>query len=360
MKLLSSYGARLISIMVLIAMVVSLISVILPEKIKTAQAESSAIIVTVDGMDIWYSLFQWGTPPFTANYLKNALQESNVLDYIPEEDFMPFDDIHGGWDGDASRTDEHITNLQTHLRNAYNRANSENKPLIVVSHSWGTFLSYIALARESQGSDPIIANLFITLGSPLGVQNAHISDATAFLYPVDQLVADYVGFWLLSLNHDTCDNCYPIAERAVNYWAWGDAISGPLGEWMPSAENIRVDYPEDEGVPGWLYFTIFYRDVPSTEKWHYYDSLQPGGTPINFPLKNEIKNLVEDTIANMPASTPNLFNPVVEPITGSASDSFTFSVMYKHPQGTPPAYVQLGVQGDTYSMSPEVGDTPDY
>ena len=148
-----------------------------------------------------------------------------------------------------------------------------------------SFLSYIALSYESTVINPIYCDLYLTLGSPLGTYYAHDS-----LWWEEIAVNGYVNEQLVALNFASCDNCYPRTKRCVNYWAWGDVISGPLGDFMSGEENIQVDTPSE--------YTHDTRNASTTPTWHYYDSLQPGRLPENLPLKDMVEDLLNETITN--------------------------------------------------------------
>ena len=249
---------------------------------------SPALIVTIDGLSFVNTLLgPSGFPPIEgpSNYLEPALESLGLP--VPDDHIIPFP-----WSGDAGDTNDVIPPLRTFLREQYNAAQNENAQFIVVAHSWGTFLTYIALSRESSWPDPIYCDLYITLGSPLGTCYAHDG-----YYPEESVVSGYVAFWLWRLDFDECTNCYPSVQRCVNYWAWGDVISGPLGSFAPFAENEKVDpFSETDGHA--------YRNIGSTYVWHWYDSLKPDGPSDNQPLLDEVEALIQETLAGPPDTTP--------------------------------------------------------
>ena len=272
-------------------------------------AETPAIIVTVDGLSFSNTILGHLGMPFLVeecdNYVEVALESMNLP--VSDDYIVPF-----SWSRDASESDEVIGDsdeaygsLRHFLRYYFTKSQQEGSRFIVVSHSWGTFLTYMALYYESTVDVPIICDLYVTLGSPLGTDYAHEGS-----WPEEVLVNDYVSDRLVELDFDSSTECYPRAVRSVNYWAWGDVISGPLGDYMPLAENVKVD-SRSEADGYW------HRNVWTTGTWHKYDSLQPGGLPDNQPLKDALKALIEDTIG--PDTPPAISHMDVSPRNDSTT-----------------------------------------
>jgi pimeloyl-ACP methyl ester carboxylesterase len=230
-------------------------------------------------MDFMRSFQVWHD--FTADrneYLREALESMGLDSNITLWAFE--------WSGQIDHTENRVADLRSHLELAHTAAVNDHKKLIVVSHSWGTVLSRLALGMETTKTNPIICDLFVTLGSPLGTGNAFdsLSASQKILYRLangwqlflpgndENLVIDTVALW----ETYRLPTAVPIVGRWLNYWAWGDVISGPLSQ----AENFRVDGDQP------------FRDAVSTLIWHKYDSLQPGGLPgqpNNQPLINRIE-----------------------------------------------------------------------
>ncbi len=298
-------------------------------------AESRAIIVTVDGLSFINTyLGDLNIPSIEEeceNYLENALESMDLS--VDDNHIIPF-----SWSRDAGDSDQAIEDLRLFLRQHFTTAKDEGKKFIVISHSWGTFLTYLALSYESTVEIPIYCDLYITLGSPLGTYYAHDG-----LYVEEILINGYVNTWLDSLNFSSCTNCYPRAERCVNYWAWGDLISGPLGDFMPLAENIKIDpFSSQDGHE--------YRNAGSTGYvWHYYDSLQANGSADNQPLKDKVRSLIEETIEVASA----LSSPGVQPSSGDINTLFQLRVTYTDPENNPPddGSVKLILDEQEYEMS---------
>ncbi|MCP4218531.1 MAG: hypothetical protein GY765_28105 [bacterium] len=244
----------------------------------------AAVIVTVDGLSFVNSLLR--TPESIIEgdqYLQTAL-EAMHLD-LPDTSIYDFT-----WSRDARDTAETVQALQTFLLEKHTEAQNTSKRLIIVAHSWGSVLSYLALSSQSQQADhPIDVDLYITLGSPLGTDNAH----TGTNYPVETMVINYTRDW--TDRYDFCDTCLPLVDKWVNFWAWGDVISGPFQGFMPfdthtSWSDIQID--TSYAITGYVG-----RNTLSTAIWHMYDSMQPGGTPDNQPLLDQVRTLIEGTPA---------------------------------------------------------------
>ncbi|MCP5104354.1 MAG: hypothetical protein GY950_13280, partial [bacterium] len=80
-----------------------------------------AVIVTVDGLSFANTLLPPGSEP---------------IDAFP-------------WSRDANDTLETVETLREFLKEKYREAQQANKGFIVVAHSWGTVLTYLALSSQS-------------------------------------------------------------------------------------------------------------------------------------------------------------------------------------------------------------------
>lgn len=255
----------------------------------------AAEIVTVDGLSFVNTLLLPGSEAIddSQHYLKTALDNMG-LD-LPNTTVTAFH-----WSRDAADTSETVETLRTFLIQKYKAAKQAGKRFIIVAHSWGTVLTYLALSSQSTQADSenrVYVDLYITLGSPLGVNYAH----SGTKYPEETLVINYTGNWLNQ--YSFCETCLPLATRWINYWAWGDAISGPFfngtatqdgfinnsgnSEW----EDVKID-------AGSVYGGYFTRNTTTTVIWHMYDSLQPGGLVNNQPLLDTVKQEIEHDDGN--------------------------------------------------------------
>jgi hypothetical protein len=242
-------------------------------------ASKTDILVAVNGLEFTRTLpsmlvSQFGTSlnfeGDREDYLKPALASHLGSQY----DIRTFD-----WDGDATKTDrvlaaEGPSSLRAYLRAAYEEAREKGVKFVVVSHSWGTFLCYLALAMESGGADPIDCDLFITLSCPIAANHA----GTA-LDPLDAAVEAYANAWMSDSRVDFDINAfYPKAERFLNYWAFGDCVSGPLATRIPPAagvKDIQVDFFKIDG-DGAIdqYMAELKRGTDDVVFWHDFTSLK--------------------------------------------------------------------------------------
>jgi len=240
---------RLITIAIVVVLLFSSVpsGLLMSPKPAIAQSSQGAIIVTVDGLSVantFGDLFDEDSDDYD-NYLGSALESMSLEELgISDSDIIPFT-----WSRDAEDTLSVVVTLEEELIRQSDNATSQGKKFIVVSHSWGTYLTYVALANLSTGEDPVIPDLYITLSSPLGSMWAHEGQP----YYFEKQVIDYVVKW----NIELAWRGYPHSHRHVNYWAWGDAISGPLGQMLPDVEDVQVDVPTEE--------TEWYRNVQIPE-----------------------------------------------------------------------------------------------
>jgi hypothetical protein len=174
---------------------------------------------------------------------KNNGSISYVRTSYPAITLVPFP-----WDRNPWRTDAHVGALRGYLQNLAKVAGDYHKKLVVVAHSWGTVLSYLALASaqaaEAQGGQHVRVDLLVMLSSPLATENVDYRSA-ALWCPVlfdpiaisacviaeggaNALYDDIILFtdgWRFQQNPSFLT---PRVGSVYNYWAWNDCISGPL------------------------------------------------------------------------------------------------------------------------------------
>jgi pimeloyl-ACP methyl ester carboxylesterase len=152
------------------------------------------------------------------------------------------------WSGNATGDtamileDSGDNSLRQFLRDKRDYATSLGLPLIVVGHSWGTVLTYLALSLEAAKPDPLEVDLYITLSTPIGTNFAQPGT-----YPEEAVITDYLEDWFDTLGFETTNTVRPRASSFVNFWAWGDFISGPLTNFVPDAAKV-TDIRVDEGL----------------------------------------------------------------------------------------------------------------
>jgi hypothetical protein len=214
---------------------------------NTAVDNSKAIIVAVDGLSFVNTLVG------TTLEKSNDYLQTNIGKLIKSPSIRQFH-----WNGDGAQTSALLASsdvgLRKFLRDNYQEARDKNKAFIVICHSWGTMLSYLALSLEPQ----IRCDLFITLSCPLGTASGLPSSP-------EQIVRDYADARLAEISFNVLGTSYPNAKVFYNFRSYGDVISGPLSGKIPTEANV-IDVQVDQGISD-------LRDVPSTYFWHKYLTL---------------------------------------------------------------------------------------
>ncbi len=212
---------------------------------RAAGTASGAVIVAVEGLSF-------------ANTLSGELASLSGVDpvHIEERDTYLTANLRSlldasyetesfRWSGDATSDtgvilrDSGDNSLRAYLRERKAYADRVGKPLVVVAHSWGTVLTYLALSLEAAEADPLEVDLYITLSTPLGTRFGHGST-----YPEERVISDYVDDWFERLSFVSDGSMRPAAAQFVNYWAWGDLISGPVAGFVPpgiAVSDVRID-----------------------------------------------------------------------------------------------------------------------
>ncbi len=265
-------------------------------------------VITVDGLSFDAFIPGYVSPPSTTPpYLWVALSSPPIsLGNGDGVTLLPYQ-----WSRDASQTAQVVDDLRKVLRQNYAKAKSEDKRLVIVAHSWGTVLTFLALALESAGNDPIASDLYVTLGSPIGAGNV-VSAPDFMSTAVSGLVRDYTAGWIAGvLSSGNCMTCLPkINGSWKNYWAITDYLSGPLSPTFAPVIDTQVDPQAGQGAR-----PVF--SEQSTGYWHEFTSLRCGDYCTigdNLWLQNEIKTLVQAVtkglvvekvgFSSMPVSSP--------------------------------------------------------
>ena len=162
-------------------------------------------LIAIDGLHIETILFP-NLPPDYSAYLEKAINDSHLANLINEK----IGTIAGfPWSRNIYDTEKTVMVLSNVLEGAYKLSKDANKPFVIVSHSWGTVLAYLAISANSN----IIVDKFVTLGSPLNAQSETVNSFTKVY--VDSA------------------NPLPNVRQWHNYWAGCDPISGTI----PAANN---------------------------------------------------------------------------------------------------------------------------
>jgi len=167
-------------------------------------------VVVIDGVHI-LSVLNPDYPADFSRYLEEAIDEywSELIETKVGQ-ITTF-----GWSRNIYDTSEYVLFLSVYLETL---STQNKKPLVILAHSWGTVLSYIAIARNSN----IVVDKFITLGSPLNAQN--------------ETVRSYTQETLSGFNINQVASL-PNVKSWCNYWAQCDPISGEIS----NAYNINID-----------------------------------------------------------------------------------------------------------------------
>jgi pimeloyl-ACP methyl ester carboxylesterase len=252
-----------------------------------------AIIVTVDGLSFVNTIAR-----ITIEKRNDYLQ-GNLKKIINSESIRPFH-----WSGDAADTTAILEpsgggSLREFLRNNYKEAKNTKKAFIVISHSWGTLLTYLALSLEPQ----IKCDLYITLSSPLGTSSGLPDSA-------EKTVRDYTDAKLVEMSFAILGTSYPHTRVFYNFWANGDLISGSLFGKIPSAPNVH-DVRVDDGISN-------VRDIKNCFFWHEFTTLGDEiiAGSIYFPY---VAYLVSLGLFDSHPARNNIINQIVALIQSASS-----------------------------------------
>ncbi|MFZ2634387.1 MAG: PKD domain-containing protein [Desulfosalsimonadaceae bacterium] len=130
------------------------------------------------------------------------------------------------WANDANYNDAAIQSLTDILMSAYAQTKSANAPLVVISHSWGTFLAYVALSKNPD----IVVDKLITMGSPLDADPLSSN-------PVRKIIGSFTALKLLL----QLTTVHPLSNVKIwnNYWASCDWVSASID--TTGTNNIQCD-----------------------------------------------------------------------------------------------------------------------
>jgi hypothetical protein len=109
---------------------------------------------------------------------------------------------------------------------------------------------------------------------------------------------------------------------------------------------------------------IFNYQIPADDPTVNTDGMEWAGTIkadywFGGPMVDKNRNIIKLG----PNTAPKLSKPKLTPLTGPSSTNFQFSCVYTDtdgPNGQPPAYVRVMVDGNLYDMTPSVNGTPSY
>ncbi len=155
-----------------------------------------------------------------------------------------------------------IENLKINIKQEYDAAKKDNRPLVIVAHSWGSVLAYTALKELGKS---VKVDSFITMGSPLAASSrADLAGLVTGSLILIETLKENLPLSMLPRSIEKPEN---VKGDWVNLWAKGDLFSNEIG----GARNIQIDKGEE---PSFLDRTV--HPKKNTEKWHkeYYVNSQ--------------------------------------------------------------------------------------
>jgi len=256
-------------------------------------------VIVIDGMNF----FAIGslTGDSGTGYLYAAIESSNrelITDKIgPIQPFYWSNDPF--WHEINEVTVHSLTDI---LRSAYTHTKATNAPLIIVAHSWGTVLAYVALEQNPD----IIVDKLVTLGSPLETITPVIKDKTNYelmrcgAFPIHALpnVIVWHNYWILcdlfsgsisaALNHmfDVSALDDGLCHRAYykkDSTEWGSILTDVLNTEFPLAIKydpipLSIEYPYSAPVEFTFHATgSLTSDANATYSWDFKDGTPESG-----------------------------------------------------------------------------------
>jgi pimeloyl-ACP methyl ester carboxylesterase len=158
-------------------------------------------VVTVDGIAGLESFADY-VPPVPTQYLFDKI-DANWRTSLEEKigPIHPFP-----WNNSANATSWAVENLYNLLKQISDNNKITYAPLVIVSHSWGTVLTYIVLHEYPD----ILVDKLITMGSPLESIQQGVN-------PITKHWLEYYGIYDV--------HTLPNIRIWNNYWSWCDLFS---------------------------------------------------------------------------------------------------------------------------------------
>jgi hypothetical protein len=179
-------------------------------------------VITIDGVHI-ASVLNPSYPPDYTHYLFDAIDpywSSLIEGRIGKPGY--FD-----WSRNIYNTDETVIALSTVLEGLSKTSKDNHSPFVVMAHSWGTVLAFLAISRNNR----IAVDKFVTLGSPLNAQNQTVGDFT---------MEALTRWGMTTVKKPTNVRIWS------NYWAGCDPISGAIGTRIG---NYQITTNYIDGIP---------------------------------------------------------------------------------------------------------------
>ncbi|MEO1022110.1 MAG: choice-of-anchor D domain-containing protein [Bacteroidota bacterium] len=242
-----------------------------------------AIIITVDGIAGFKSVIaDLSQVTRETNYMEDAIRQLGIENI----EIVPY-----VWNGDFSTTDEEVPKLKTLIEEQYLKALRNDVKLFIIAHSWGTFLTYASLLESESSINP---DLVIFLSSPMGTEYVRnrlpLFPFSEVTFLAEESVRIVVNTWFgrLDLGKVSDDQ---LADRIMNYWAYGDIISGPIKDLNP----YIIDYDVKSGS--------LIRNIGSTVAVHQATALG-GNSTLSSDLRDMVKRELVSEINSDPVLAP--------------------------------------------------------
>jgi HYR domain len=179
-------------------------------------------VLTIDGMND-RSILKSDVPPDYTRYLYDAFgcgTDTTNADWCAkiQSRVGPIDSFT--WSRNIYDTDQAVNDLRVVLEGLTALSHKSHGPLIVVAHSWGTVLAYVAISQNPK----VDVTKLVTLGSPLNAQNGDVSAYTRGV--------------LAGMNINSVGALKNVKSWA-NYWESCDPISGSIP--LVGTQNIAID-----------------------------------------------------------------------------------------------------------------------
>ena len=262
-----------------------------PSIVLPSPGRNDVDIFTIDGLS--FSKILW--PPGHDTDMRPAYLKPAIV-YGMEELNLSNDNVYsygGGpgesWSGDANYTDEELPTLISVLNSQYNKAVSNNKIFIMITHSWGTVLGDLALSFCPEVKPDLLITLSTPMGSDYVIENQdeiyYTNPSTGIsvtVKTVQDSIRTYTTIMKAKAITKLDDDGYvwfpngfflEDNKRWVNYWAMDDIISGPMVEFHDFIEDNKI------GIEN-------FRTADSTKVYHALTSLDARGIDY-FIYKND-------------------------------------------------------------------------
>lgn len=242
--------------------------VIAPTTFTPLSSESLPIILTVAGIDpletvLPSDLFHpFKDPRYIQSSLISFLQGNTLSDQVDQ----PVGAFLGWQDRDIAGTKPAVEKLKEDIRKKNNDAMKRGSAFNIITHSWGSVLTYSALTElANAGEDIHVDNLF-TLGSPIGLFSAvdlypadpsHCNKRSG-LFDIQGIICPYIPN---SIRGKTIVEKPRGVDQWINFWSRGDLLSYKID----SSKVVNYHYGPDtlpQNPPSFCNFLVLLKVQP--------------------------------------------------------------------------------------------------